>query len=1156
MHWNRRQFLLASVLPSVATLPRFAQANPKIVTRWPRPETLRRGLLRPFDPSVPPPQEIFGTGSNQALIIESAKSPMPGESSPPGTYFAAFILLRGMQKSRNGGRALPLLHPGKHEVDEALEFYRGLLSGKAPAVTARGHVKCPWCDRNFGGLELVNAPEFPIQTLCCKKLIALDSLPENVGPLVLVEEIASARWRFLIEWLSGLVALVVQENARVIQPHPFARSVLMEIVKLLPQYLDRQPWISAGTGQRARRADFPLEQPHDSLASDEYPTADEVNRFVAFAMDAPVESVTPSEKIYRVVAGRNENGLLAEAFGAVASDLTAEQSNSLSASLRRQFCLIRHAPQPGGNFPASTVPVSLSMAIGSGDEAYFSHLFRIVQHYLYNHFDDDGMSVEGAFNYSVMLRGFYLPPLRNRLGESVWDELVKRRPILSRFENIGCYPIRTLYGIESQHGDEHLGYFRSANLESLSSPNYSDTVKSVCFPYYGIGCLRAGQPGHRLEAILDFRSGILHTHPSRLSVQLFYEGISLMPELGYAAPSHLIKPEAVPKEIRDRLPLTKMRPWFTNALEMHCAPTIDGFQGNGPHGLLEGWFGKGDLNEPSAGLRFMDVALPSENFADYPGEIRHWSRQWMTVSLPGDTAVAISVCRLSGGRRHDVWWHFPAPPTVPSSPVVDIADNLFDYMKRNVENPPPFARDLGDRDQTFDLVLKKLGEADLPFGEDSQALTNVRAWSGSKGKTALHRWIISPASYIAEFGRDPEPWLQRSIELNMWSAQSGSPARERYIGSRAPWPAMIQLEKYKQAVVCRQDAFDVFNMQRHATGNTRLESTFVDVLAAHDSNKDSSCPVQSVQVFNNDLGGENRYSQGIEIESENNDVCTVITTQNAAVNFRNELRNIELRGRIGKVCPSVHEVILYDGEYLSASGYELRLSPGWNLSLAGLDGDLTGSPDQSAFYVETETPLPVTLVGSRLFVEHAASPSHQSCYEIASVQQAGHGRQRIDLVGNPPFALAVLTILKRRRNWVQVRENQRFAPNRPVSTNRLAYFPSADFTARQSKATASGSGRWATTGIRFDRDLPQNIRPGDSFILYSIQPRDRVRIPSAFACRLIDGNLKIESTGAAELTVPVPVKFGPLPDGIEAIASDRKQTRLKIAPGRFDVSIF
>ncbi|MDF1754481.1 MAG: hypothetical protein P1U89_16980 [Verrucomicrobiales bacterium] len=1156
MHWNRRQFLLTtSATPVAASLGLPGADAASAQAQWPTAEALQKGLLRPFDLTIPKPQEMFGNGNSPALLIDAAKTPMPGESRPPGTYYAAFILLGGIQESRSGGRALPMLHPGKYKADEALEFYRGLLSGEAPAITAKGGVNCPLCDRSFGGLKMANTTRFPFQTLCCKEDIDPDAPPENVEPLILAEEIAYARWRFLIDWLSGLVALVVQENAGAIEKHPFARSVLTEIVKLLPAFLDRQPWLSAASGRRASRADFPFDEWQDSPDSDQYPTEEEITRFVAFATEAPVESIKPSEKIYRAVAGRNENALLAEAFGAVASDLTVEEQTKISTSLRRQFCLTRHIPQPGSNFPGTTIPVSLSMAIGSGDDAYFRHLFEIVRHYLYNHFYDDGLSVEGAFNYAVMLRGFYLPGLRNRLGPTVWDELAKRRPILAGFEKTGCYPIRTLYGIESQHGDEHLGFFRSANLKSLSDPNYRETEESLCYPSYGIGCLRSGRPGKRLEAILDFRSGILHTQPSRLNVQLFFEGISLMPELGYAAPSNLIDPEAVPKEIRDRLPLTKMRPWFTNALEMHCAPTIDGFQGDGPHGLLEGWYGKGKPDDPGAGLRFMDVTLPPENFADYPGDIRLWSRQWMTVSLPGGESVAISISRLSGGRRHDVWWHFPAPPTAPSSPVEDTADNLFDYLAKTVEHPPPYARDLGSRDQTFGLILKAVNEPPTPYGEDSRALTDVRAWPGSEKHTANHQWSIAPASYVADYGRDPEPWLQRTIEVNMWGAQRGTPARHRYIGSRAPWAAMMQLEKYKQSVVCRPDAFDVFNAQRHATGDARLESTFVDVLSAHDPNKDSSSPVHSVDVFDNDPGGENRYSHGIEIKYVKSEFCTVITTRSASEKFQNQQRKTALHGRVGKVCPAAHEVILYDGEYLKAQDYEVRLSPGWNFSLTGLDGDLTGSPEQSALYVETKTPLPETLIGSRIFVEHATSPAHQSCYEIATLEHTEDGRQRIGLAGNPPFALAVLTVTKRSRAYVTVRENQRFAPNRPVSTNRLAYFPNADFTARQTAASASGSGRWATAGIRFDRDLPKNIQPGDPMILYSIQPGDAVRIPSAFACRVIDGALQVESTGAAELSIPATVKFGLLPEGIEAISTDRKKTVLKIPAGRFAVPV-
>lgn len=1166
MNWDRRHFLSTTIstpvvsgFGSLGLSPSLATAAEIPVGTWPTPEALFAGLLRPLAIEIPPPSRIFG--GDPKVLIEAGTTPLPNEVDLSRRYFAAFLKLGGPGKGRAGGRALPMLHPDKVAPEDSVNFYLSLLDEKSPAISRRGNVDCPWCEKSFGGLQMTvsSAPSF--QTRCCRTSPGNDAKVPVKSVLVIDEESAAARWRFLINQLSGIIATVLSDPGS--KENPGAKAVLIALMKALPDFLERQPWqLVSRPDSLARRGDFPAEalpQSSQSLPPDEIPGPQEIEHFIEFNLAAPLESIPVEEteaSLHLALFDRSELALLAEAFGAVVDDFDADTKAKVTTALRRQFCLIRHLPQPGGNFPGYTVPMSLSIAIGSADDALFQHLLEFVRHYLHNHFYDDGMSVEGAFNYAVMLSAFYLPAFRDRLGENAWAQLVERRPILARFEQIGCYPITTLHGIESQHSDEHLGFFRSINrvAKKAPSPDESQDTTSSCFPSYGIGSFRAGESGAQLEAIMDYRSGVLHTHAARLNVQLFFEGVSLMPELGYAAPAGLADPNEVPEEIRSRLPLTEMRPWFTNALEMHCAPTIDGHQGNSPHGHLQSWFPGGNPNSAGAGFHFMDVTLPPENFGGFPGDISRCERQWMLVDLPGGASVAISVCRLSGGRRHDLWWHFPAPAVEPCSPVNATADNLFDHLQETVATPPPFARDLEDRTGTFSLHAKKFGRGkELVYGEDSRELKQVRTWPASQNAVEEHLWKIDPASYVVGFERETEPWLRDPIEVRLWSATKGAPARTRYLGSRAPWPALVQLEKYKQRTICRDDALDVFTSQREAFGDEPLESLFVDVLSVRHSKKTDTDPVRSVQMLENEHSGPlARFGTGIQIETASGASCLVLTNGSNADRFQNKQHDAGLHGRAGKICPELLEVTLVDGEHLRGHGFELSLAPGWDLPLTGLIGDLTGHPDTSALVITSETPIPAHLSGTRLFVNHVASPAHHSCYEIASVEAPENGLQQINLAGNPPFALANLRVMKRSKNWIGVRENQRFAPNRPVSNNRIAYFPSADFTTRQIHATAGGSGQWLSHGIRFADDLPSSIKPGDPVILYSIQPDDRVQIPSAFSCRRIGNKLLIESSGEATLTLPGKHRFSSIPAGL-TVETVGASTRLHLPAGKFSL---
>lgn len=1160
---------------------------------WPQAAWLKDSVVSVKHDPVPPASQIFG--SDPMRMIKGWLDPHPSQQGRFGRNYntsAAFL-------GELGRPAMTFSNSIMLESDWVVKktpFYSqedgkgGALWAQMlpafPAQSNRGKIPCPFCQKTFAGLNYgPGRAKKPLQAKCCGAEVFLNEadMPAdypakpNLDVKTLLpdgrelvyhyyapegaedasewfhpgQEMAAAQAEFLQKNLGFLIYTAVGKQ------DPKARAMLVELVKALPARLANQPWcVNFRHYQPAESSDFPtsLVPPRGTRWKPESGplSKQESAALLKHFKDGELLSLEESSlSIWRMFP--NERGLmalLAEAYGAVAADLDEASRKQVESALRDLFCFVRHAAQRRGNFLGYTLPDSLSIAIASQDQVLFENLQHVYFDYLTNHYYDDGASVEGSSHYAGMLDWMLLDGMKERFGDKVVAEFAAQRPLLHEIIRQGSYPIRTLWGIENQSGDAHLGFFRSTVFKPYEQPAYGKLPVSQLQPSRGVACLRSGKPGDRMESIMDFRSSTLHTQGSRLNLQLFYEGVSLLPELGYAARG-MTADYSQPGFPETPFKLKPQRPWFQASLEAHNTATINGNQGDDPNTRMHAYYASAE--DPS--LRLVQVELPKENFEKFDGQISCHDRQLVSVGMPGGRSVLMSVYRLVGGDRHDVYWHVAGEPGTSSlgKAKPEPEPNLLEYFNAHAQPKPGAESGKIARRNTFKLIAEMKNEVDPNvYGHDSEQVTQIRSWQPKPQQAWSMQWTVDPKRYI--YDREPEPFLREPIELRMWAKTNGSPANEKNLGARIPWPGVVVGPgPYTNKLVCYQEALDHLTQHRQKQGDGTLSSTFINILEPF--KKAQGAVLSSVDYVADDNPALTDRSAVILKDAAKNPVYLI--TNPGEDRFENNKAALHMQGRLGKLSPAEMELTLYQGTSFSAAGWSLEMAPEPELTLVGVQGDITGTPGQSALIVKSSALLaaPRTYAGGIVFVGHQQNPTHQSNYQIEKVTALGDHHYRIDLQGNPPFILAALRVnrLENHRKFVHFDSCERFKPTGQDGLGRLVYFPRQDFRTVQTGAKSGGSAEWVTHGIYLKDKLPETVQPGDPLMLYSIQKNDAVRMPGHFSCRRDNNHLIIHTTAQAVLTIPAQLNIRAV-GGIE-VTDGGDHTVLSIPAGRHQLEI-
>ncbi|MBT3378613.1 MAG: hypothetical protein HN742_15975 [Lentisphaerae bacterium] len=790
---------------------------------------------------------------------------------------------------------------------------------------------------------------------------------------------------------------------------------------------------------------------------------------------------------------------------------------------------------------------AIKVAVVARDEAFLHKVAVLVDGFIYNHHFEDGLSTEGSFNYSAMMGTYVAHPWIAR--ELLGIDFEAHYPIARRIRELGDFPVRTLLNVESMHGDEHGSFFTTLHGEPPSAIDYAAHGRSQNFPMYGLTCLRSGRPGARLEAVLDYQNQIMHGHSGRLNLQLFYEGLNLLPDIGYGTGN--ADPGRAPwKGLGSALPVVAP-PRLAPSFEGHCTGAIDGRQFDRWTFGASRHIGGREETHPASMVQFVDVD-GHHTYAGHPHRVDTFGRQLLTVRVAG-RPVLVDVFRMAGGMRHDLFWHVPAAPPAVSvgAPRPLPHRDLYEWFEEHADPGP------GWRKETEFLHNYVVNIRKRPFREELRQLTSPVEWE-PRGGVWRSEWEITPERYapVTPAGRDAyQPWgkLLSTTRLRLWAATNGTEGTAtRLLGASAPWASNAEQKTVRGASrIGFKDGFS-FLVEHRQGIEPGLRSAFVHVLEPFKPEQGSV--LAAVDVPTNAGIGDIAVRLGGVGGQE---VLVGSTLPGSTLTSP----GLTLAGRLAVAWSESPSVVLYDGTHVATHDIEVDLEDSWKMTLLGMRGDITGHPAESALLVRSARPLPLggVLAGHTITVQHRSAAAHVSMYVIDRVSSRAPGQYRLDLRDHPPFIQQKFHVVDQRGDdpsWLLTNMRLFAGVQRPHGLGRRVRFPRTGFETQVSEHRAEGYAGWWARWFRLrHRPGDGQVEAGDPMVIYSIAPGDTIVIPSHFACRGVtteaQTTLDVFSTGAASLRLKAAYELVSA-DGEAEVCKDRG-TLVRLSPGRTQV---
>ncbi len=858
------------------------------------------------------------------------------------------------------------------------------------------------------------------------------------------------------------------------------------------------------------------------------------------------------------------HGNLAEGFAAIrhhpvfrkrSAALAGDEAaldHRITTRLFERISLYLRAKQPTLiNMMGVYVNNAIKVAVVARDEAFLRKVAVLLDGFIYNHHFEDGLSTEGAFNYSAMMGSYLAHPWIAR--ELLGIDFEERYPITRRIRELGDFPVRTLLNVESQHGDEHASFFTTLHGKPPTPLDYGAHERSQTFPMYGLTCLRGGKPGARLEAILDYQNQIMHAHDGRLNLQLFYEGLNLLPDIGYGTGN--ADPGRAPwNRLESALPVVAS-PGLAPSFEGHCTGAIDGRQFDRWTFVPDRYIGGRQASHPASLVQFVDVD-GRHTYARHPHRVGTFARQLLTVTL-GGRPVLIDVFRMAGGRRHDVFWHVPAEtPSLSVGPARSLPQaNLYEWFEEHA-NPGPGWRKETEYFHNYVVNIRK-----SPFREELRQLTSPTEWE-HKGGVWRSEWEIVPARYapVTPAGREAhQPWAEflAPTRLRLWGTGNGTEGTTtRLLGASAPWASNAEEKTVGgRSRIGFRDGFS-FLVEHRQGKEPGLESAFIHVLEPFKPEQGPALADVGVRE-NTEIGEVTVQLHGVGGEE--------VLVGTAAAGRALASPGLTLVGRLAAAWKEGPSVVLYDGTYMATRDISVDLEESWKMTLAGVRGDITGCPTESALLVHSTRPLPLgtVLAGHAITVQHRSSAAHASVYVIERVSSPARGQFRLDLRDRPPFIQQKFHVVDVRADdpsWVMTNMRLFAGVQRPHGLGRRIRFPRSGLVTQVAEHRAEGYAGWWARWFRLQDQPPDGgIRTGDPMIVYSIAPGDTVVIPSHFACRGVtagrETTLDVFSTGSASLRLQAAHRLTTGTGGARVAAGAAGGTVVTLSPGRTQLTL-
>lgn len=733
---------------------------------------------------------------------------------------------------------------------------------------------------------------------------------------------------------------------------------------------------------------------------------------------------------------------------------------------------------------------------------------------MYNHTYQDGMNGEGAPNYMMMPGGYYYPVLKDPKGWLQYQpKFLEEHPFFWAASS-EMYKSTTVRGQRLEWGDEHQHVFSPSFLSDPVKVAENEKTGSRNWAGYGVGVLRVGGPGQRMEMSLGYTRAALHNAQDAMSMECWVDGVPMMRRGGYAAwwsnarlqwdrPEYqALKQMDYPYELAEGGHAFDGWSWIwahsplnQNTLTVDEVATGAGWGDNRGYGESITFKGGEAAGTPGSGFQVLEV-VDHYSWSRVDKEVKDWRRAAIGVEGPDGRAYVVDITRLLGGSRHALYnqaWADRAEAQLP--PVKSRAKDLTEvfFGGKLPEDNSHY------RNFTWMRNVERL---------QPQAPTYDVTWKQDYGRWAQRD--ITGKPYQRPIPEDVGKVRLRFIGVN------AADKRTELLSGKGPWVGwMRQSLPQGQAVngnVAFMDARDF--LVEYRTGGTAeqpLESRFVHLLEGFREGAPSA--IKSVTPLAvTSLRGPQRHLMALKLDLAAGHSDTVIYQSEPGTvrlpdGTETDARYALVRRAAGGEIITAEAV---RSTFLKAGKFSATMPGDFTGAIVDVIGDLTGDRRQSALVIRPDKPWPAgeNLADRQLnirFTSDLRDPCDEG-YRIAKTTLLEGGLVRVDLQDYAPFAVS----------WHEVSELPADKPNslrtwRPMVDHgngpwyrgMKMWFPERDklYTIKTTNEVGGGYGGDRAEVVEKVNLAAEGIKPGDWYIIYGVQPGLQVRVANDFTWR-------------------------------------------------------
>jgi len=802
----------------------------------------------------------------------------------------------------------------------------------------------------------------------------------------------------------------------------------------------------------------------------------------------------------------------------------------ITTKLLREIALMFESYSLQSDYQDGAYTELMMLGILLGNRYLFNFAAAHQECVLYNHHYHDGMNGEGAPNYMAMLTEYYRY-LRDPKG---WLELAPDFLEEHPFFGPASAELRKLYtvrGLPLEFADQHMYAYAGGFATEPSQVRANEQRTSRNWPGYGIGILRVGGHGHRQEVFMTYDRVSLHGASDKLGIECWVDGVPVMREGGYAAPSTYLVMDKSRPEVQALLSLPYPRPLFEvrqrpggefrardyvschlshNTVSVNEVGTGRGWSDNEGFGDLITFKGGEAPGVPGAHFQVLDCQ-DLYSFERMGVKVKEFRRTLLAVEGPDGRPYVVDVLRLHGGQRHALFqsaWAELVEEHLPS--VVATEPNLAVYLdtlrgqppdalpKRSLYEQIRHLKVLGDAPETWDLTWEADYAAYAP--RDPLGKKTRRPLAGDVGRARLR---------LMGLGEDAQTTLLRA---------------------RGPWVAWIRQSlpggKGVDGTVGFRDAWDYLIESRTSDDAQPLKSTYLHVLEGYRPGEQSAIK-RLTRLAAEQASGD---VVGLRLEMAGGHTDTIVfQPKPGSVQFRDGLATDARYALVRQDAEgAVSEAHLVRGTRLQCGSFSARAPGDFKGAIVDIIGDLTGTRLESALIVRPDAPWPVgmALAGRQMSIE--VINDHREAYAIEKVTELPNGLLRVDMANHAPFATGwheVVLIDPDRPNLLKTNRQLWHGINTPWWWGCKIWFPERGQTYTIRKTYSDR----VTLEVAEQVDLAaEGVKPGDWFVIYAIEPGLKVTVPCELAWQrqLIahagSEHLRycLRATGTAAITVP------------------------------------